>query len=110
MRLWVQSLASLSGLRIWSCCELWCRPAAVAPIWPLAWELPYATGAALKRKENNNFKNKIIDSIKKAIELYEVGDLIIIAGKGHENYQIKEDKKYFFDDKLIAKKILDEKE
>ena len=27
---------------------LWCRPAAVAPIRPLAWELPYATGAALK--------------------------------------------------------------
>ena len=25
MRLPVQSLASLSGLRIWSCCELWCR-------------------------------------------------------------------------------------
>ena len=21
----VQSLASLSGLRIWRCCELWCR-------------------------------------------------------------------------------------
>ena len=30
---------------------LWamCRPAAVAVIWPLAWELPYA---ALKRKQN----------------------------------------------------------
>ena len=26
-----------------------CRPAAVAPIGPLAWELPYVTGAALKR-------------------------------------------------------------
>ena len=25
MRLWAQSLASLSGLRIWHCCELWCR-------------------------------------------------------------------------------------
>ena len=25
MRLWVQSLASLSGLRIWRCHELWCR-------------------------------------------------------------------------------------
>ena len=25
MRLQVWSLASLSGLRIWSCCELWCR-------------------------------------------------------------------------------------
>ena len=29
---------------------LWCRPAGVAPIQPLAWELPYATGAALKSK------------------------------------------------------------
>ena len=25
MRMWVQSLASLSGLRIWHCHELWCR-------------------------------------------------------------------------------------
>ena len=25
MRLWVSSLASLSGLRIWHCCGLWCR-------------------------------------------------------------------------------------
>ena len=29
---------------LWS----WCRPAAVAPIQPLAWGLPYVTGAALK--------------------------------------------------------------
>ena len=29
---------------------LWRRTAAVAPIQPLAWELPYATGAALKSK------------------------------------------------------------
>ena len=27
---------------------LWHRPAAVAPIQPLAWELPYAMGVALK--------------------------------------------------------------
>ena len=46
MRMWVRSLASLSGLEIWRCCELWCRlqtrsrsylrlwcrPAATAPI------------------------------------------------------------------------------
>ena len=30
---------------------LWCRPAAAALIRPLAWELLYATGAALKRKK-----------------------------------------------------------
>ena len=29
---------------------LWCRPAAVAPIQPLAWELPYATPAAITIK------------------------------------------------------------
>ena len=30
---------------------LWCRPAAAAPVQPLAWELPYAAGTALKKKE-----------------------------------------------------------
>ena len=44
----VQSLASLGGLRIWRCCELWCRPAVVAPILPLAWEPPHAACVALK--------------------------------------------------------------
>ena len=29
---------------------LWCRPAAEAPIRPLAWELPYASGVALKKQ------------------------------------------------------------
>ena len=32
---------------------LWWRPAAVAPIRPLAWEPPCAAGAALKSKERN---------------------------------------------------------
>ena len=31
---------------------LWHRPAAVARIIPLAWELPYAAGAALKKTKN----------------------------------------------------------
>ena len=59
----VRFLALLSGLRIWRCLELWCgcrcgldpkllwlwcRPATVASIWLLAWELPYAASAALK--------------------------------------------------------------
>ena len=29
---------------------LWHRPVATAPIGPLAWEPPYATGAAVKSK------------------------------------------------------------
>ena len=28
----------------------WCRPAAAAPIRPLAWELSYAASVAVKRK------------------------------------------------------------
>ena len=30
---------------------LWHKPAAVAPFQPLAWELPYATSAALKSND-----------------------------------------------------------
>ena len=52
MRKRVHSLASLHGWRIWPCHELWCRPAATAPIWPLARKLPYAVAAALKKKTN----------------------------------------------------------
>ena len=57
MTLWVQSLASLSALRIWRCDELWYgsktqlglvllwyRLAGVALIRPLAWEPPHAAG------------------------------------------------------------------
>ena len=36
---------------------LWYRPAAVAPILPLAWEFPYAANAALKSKKNKKINN-----------------------------------------------------
>ena len=35
---------------------LWCRPAVVAPIGPLAWEPPYAAGASLKRQKDQKKK------------------------------------------------------
>ena len=70
MRLWVLSLASLNGLRIQCCHELWyrlqrsldmawlwCGLATVAPIQPLAWESPYAMGVALKSQKKNRNKN-----------------------------------------------------
>ena len=68
MRLWVRSVALLSGLRIWCCHKLWCRSqmcsdlvwlwlwcrqAATALIGPLAWKPPYAAGTALKRQKKN---------------------------------------------------------
>ena len=37
---------------------LWCRPAAVAPIGPLAWKLPYAMHVALKSKKKKKKKKK----------------------------------------------------
>ena len=44
---------------------LWHGLAATAPVEPLAWKLPYATGAALKKEKENisqkkNFKGPII--------------------------------------------------
>ena len=73
MRLRVQSLASLSGLKIKHCHELWCRLQtwlrsqvvwlwhrleATAPIRPLTWEPPYASGTALKRQKTKTNKPK----------------------------------------------------
>ena len=34
---------------------LWCRPVAAALIQPLAWELPYAEGTALKKQNKQKF-------------------------------------------------------
>jgi len=36
---------------------LWCRPAAVAPTGPLAWEPPHAVGTALKTKQNKKISD-----------------------------------------------------
>ena len=62
MKIWLQSLVLLSGSGIAVSCGvghrcnldlvlLWHRPTVVAPFRPLAWELLYATGAALKSKK-----------------------------------------------------------
>ena len=74
VRTQVWSLASLTGLRIWCCCKLWyrCRcssdptllwlwyrPVSRAPIWPLAWEPPFAAGAAIKRQKKKKKKKRI---------------------------------------------------
>ena len=33
-------------------------------------------------------------------------DILLIAGKGHEKYQEIKDRKIFFNDELVAKKII----
>ena len=49
--------------------RLWCRPAAIVPIGPLAWEPPYAAGVALKRqkkkkKEEEEEEESLLDARK----------------------------------------------
>ena len=57
MRLRVQSLASLSGLRIWYCCGCGVGQKLQLLFNPLAWETPYATGTALKSNKTNKKRN-----------------------------------------------------
>ena len=45
-------------------------------------------------------------AIKRAIEEASINDLVLIAGKGHETYQIFENEKIDFDDREFAKKAL----
>lgn len=47
-------------------------------------------------------------AIRKAIEIAAKSDIILIAGKGHETYQIIGTDKHDFDDRIVAKKIYDE--
>lgn len=45
-------------------------------------------------------------AIEKALFIARDGDIVVIAGKGHENYQIIKDKVLHFDDKETAMEIL----
>ncbi|HEY9766360.1 MAG TPA: UDP-N-acetylmuramoyl-L-alanyl-D-glutamate--2,6-diaminopimelate ligase [Chroococcales cyanobacterium] len=46
------------------------------------------------------------EAIKKAIEAAGPGDVVVIAGKGHEDYQIFKDRTIHFDDREEARKAL----
>ena len=48
-------------------------------------------------------------AIKESIEFAKKEDIVLIAGKGHEDYQILNDKIIDFDDRKIAYKFLEEK-
>ena len=61
----------------------------------------------------SNFNSKKISielerkkAIRKAKENSNEGDIVLIAGKGHENYQeLRNNKRIYFDDLKIAKEI-----
>lgn len=48
------------------------------------------------------------EAIKRAISLAEPRDIVIIAGKGHETYQILKDKTIPFDDREVARSLIRE--
>lgn len=60
--------------------------------------------------EGSNFKyKKVIDrklAIEEAIKEAKENDIVIIAGKGHETYQILSDKTIHFDDREVAREAL----
>ena len=47
------------------------------------------------------------EAIKIACTLAAPGDILLIAGKGHETYQEIKGVKYPFDDRLVVKEVLD---
>ena len=59
----------------------------------------------------NKQYEKIVDrrqAIVRALSIAQAEDVVIIAGKGHETYQILKDRTISFDDKQIAIEILEE--
>jgi UDP-N-acetylmuramoyl-L-alanyl-D-glutamate--2,6-diaminopimelate ligase len=47
------------------------------------------------------------EAIKTACSIAEEGDIILIAGKGHENYQEINGVKYPFDDRKIVEEMFE---
>ncbi len=70
--------------------------------------------ALLKLEPSKRFKYLVekdrFAAIRRAVEGARKDDVIIIAGKGHETYQIFKDRTIFFDDREVARNIIRERE
>jgi UDP-N-acetylmuramoyl-L-alanyl-D-glutamate--2,6-diaminopimelate ligase len=49
------------------------------------------------------------EAIRYAVEAAHADDVIVIAGKGHETYQIIGKKVFDFDDREVARKMIEER-
>jgi UDP-N-acetylmuramoyl-L-alanyl-D-glutamate--2,6-diaminopimelate ligase len=71
-----------------------------------------AVGAGVKRTIGDKYWEIAVDrrqAIRRAISLAEAGDTVLIAGKGHEDYQILADGIIHFDDREEASRALEER-
>lgn len=48
------------------------------------------------------------EAIRWCLENAQEGDIIVLAGKGHEDYQEIEGKKYPFDERVVIRELLEE--
>ncbi|MBL8113309.1 MAG: UDP-N-acetylmuramoyl-L-alanyl-D-glutamate--2,6-diaminopimelate ligase, partial [Acidobacteria bacterium] len=48
------------------------------------------------------------EAIREALSLARPGDVVLIAGKGHETYQLIGGESHPFDDRVVARELLDE--
>ena len=65
--------------------------------------------SGIKNKRKINIEIERYLAIEKAINFAKDNDIVLIAGKGHENYQILKDKTIDFDDKKVASHFLNER-
>jgi len=63
--------------------------------------------AGKKRDDNYIVLEDRREAIQRAIEMARDGDLVMLAGKGHEDYQIVGKVKHHFDDRETARNILE---
>ena len=59
------------------------------------------------RKENFCVIQDRKEAIRKSLSIARAGDIVLVAGKGHENYQILKDRAIPFDDREVVKRCLE---
>ena len=62
----------------------------------------------IEKREKITFDIDRFKAINESIKFANKEDIVLIAGKGHEDYQILNDKVIDFDDRKIAQKLLQE--
>ena len=66
----------------------------------------------IKKVADNGKYSIILDrkkAIRQAINMARKEDFVVIAGKGHENYQLFKDRRIHFDDCITARELINEK-